>query len=254
MPFWGDDKEEILKLVKELNRLYDKEPEQLSQMESKIHELINKLNKTSEKTFNKIKEIDIDDLGGCSVSSLISLVTEATTERSPETGMTIARNAAMMLIGKKEPEDAIDLYLDVGKTLAQKEMFKPVTAFLNEALSICERQATVLRAQAQDEDDSIPLAVKAEGLDEKKQEIKNWMLACQLCMNESVSKSNIQPLLKMLESGGRDQRTAALRILEFFGNESTIEMLKNLKKQEKDKEIRSLMKDTIDAIEIRETT
>lgn len=69
MPFWGDDKEKILELIKEIEHLYreieyDEKPELWPQIEPKIHELINKLNKTSEKTFNTTKEMNDDDLGG----------------------------------------------------------------------------------------------------------------------------------------------------------------------------------------------
>lgn len=72
----------------------------------------------------------------------------------------------------------MDLYLDASKTLVQREMFKPAIEFLNEALSNCEKQAKILRAQSRDEmkmtelgpipwGDYAHLAVQAEGLEEK---------------------------------------------------------------------------------------
>jgi hypothetical protein len=263
MRLFGGNKEELLDLIKELDRLhdetdFDKRPDLWSQMQIKTHELISKLQKAPVKTFNKLEE-DSDTVISCSPLTLLQLLAEEVAERNPEQGIIIAREASKMLIDKQKPETAVDMYVDIGEVLIRSGKFNPALAFLTEAVTLCDNLMTSLGRQARDEmketsfgpipwGDYAHLAVVIDSLREKKDEINSWIFGCQVCTKESVSKGNIQPILNLLHSKGLAQRAAALRLLKLFGNQGVVKTIEDLMADENDEDLLSLMEETIHSI------
>lgn len=240
MQLWGRSKvgkakELFRELHDQTSQIYESDDKEklVPLVIAKIMELVETLDKMSEKDFEEFTEkteslIDID------LALFIDCVIK---NGEAEKGAHLADKSAAMLIGKFKAASAADLLRMVGETLFAEKKINIASDVFIEAFNISARMLEIANSSNDEEFLAYWIIVN--------EDINLWALACKLCLEKKVSLRNTQPLLDLLENGELIDRAAAARAIGVLKIQGA---LPNLIKCLGDKESRVRM-EVLDALE-----
>jgi len=240
MPLWGNDVEKTQKAVDELrDMLYELEENKdnnlAPELKTKTVQLVDKLEKTSEKTFDKIVH-EVPLVGyyiGRAIGALVPY-------EKPTAIYRLAVLAAVMNFRKAQFFESRDILKTVGRELFFHKRFEVAYDMFKEAATI---GATVAKMAAEAQDEQI-FASWRNIIDD----FTLWELSCQVCIKERVAEKGIDPLTNLLDNGEREERTAAARALGELKSKEAVPMLvKSL--EDKESMVRSEVIEALDNME-----